>query len=113
METFANRTTTIDDDARLDFKANGFFDSRFSRTFFDVKVFNPYAKSCPRSIPDSYKYHESIKKLKYEQRIIDVEKATFCPLIFSCTGGAGTSASKAIRDRLPRSAIRKKVHIRT
>ena len=96
-ETFANRTTTIDDDARLDIKANGFFDSRFSRTFFDVKVFNPYAKSCPRSILDSYKYHESIKKLKYEQRIIDVEKATFCPLIFSCTGGAGPSASKAIQ----------------
>ena len=96
-ETFANRTTTIDDDARLDIKANGFFDSRFSRTFFDVKVFNPYAKSCPRSIPDSYKHHESIKKLKYEQRIIDVKKTTFCPLIFSCTGGAGPSASKAIQ----------------
>ena len=96
-ETFANRTTTFDDDARLDIKANGVFDSSFSRTFFNVKVFNPYAKSCPRSIPDSYKYHESIKKLKYEQRIIDVEKATFCPLIFSCTGGAGPSASKAIQ----------------
>ena len=97
-ETFANRTTTIDDDARLDIKANSFFDSRFSRTFFDVKVFNPYAKSCPRSIPeDSYKYHESIKKLKYEQRIIEVEKPTICPLIFSCTGGAGPSASKTIQ----------------
>ena len=33
-DTFANRTTTIDDDARLDIKANGFFDSRFSRKFF-------------------------------------------------------------------------------
>ena len=29
-ETFANRTTTIDDNAELDTKANGFFDSRFS-----------------------------------------------------------------------------------
>ena len=96
VETFANRTTTIDDDARLDIKANGFFDLRFSRTFFDLKVFNPYAKSCPRSIPDSYIYHESIKKLKYEQRIIEVEKATFCPLIFSCTG-AVPSASKAVQ----------------
>ena len=67
-ETFGNRTTTINDDARLDIQANGFFDSRFSRTFFDVKVFNPYAKSCPRSIPDAYiSHHESIKKLKYEQ----------------------------------------------
>ena len=47
-ETFAIRTTTIDDDARLDIKANDFFDSCFSRTFFDVKKFDPYAKSCPR-----------------------------------------------------------------
>ena len=102
-ETFANRTTTIDDDARLDITANGFFDSGFSRTFFDVKVFNPFAISCPRSLPDSYNYHESIKKLKYEQRIIEVEKATFCSLIFSCTGGAGPSASKAIQRLASRS----------
>ena len=31
-ETFANRTTTIDDDARLNIKANGFFDSRFGES---------------------------------------------------------------------------------
>ena len=96
-ETFANRTSSIDDDAELDIKANGFFDSGFSRTFFDVKVFNSYAKGCPRSIPVSFKYHESIKKLKYVQKIIDVENASLCPLIFSCTEGAGPSASKAIQ----------------
>ena len=94
-ETFAH------DDARLDMKANEFsrtfFGSSFSRTFFDRKVFIPYAKSCPRSIPNSYKYHESIKKLKYEKRIIEGEKATFWPLIFSYTGGAGQSTSKAIQ----------------
>ena len=90
--TFANSTTTNDDDARLDIKGNVFVDSRFSRTFFDVKVFNPYAKSCPKCKPDSYKHHKSIKKLKYEQRI-----AIFCPLIFSFTGVAGPSASKAIQ----------------
>ena len=96
-ETFTNRTTTIDDNSRLDIKANGFFDSHFSRIFFVVKVFITYAKSCPRGIPDSYKYHESFKELKYEQRIIEVEKAIFCPLISSCTGGAGPPASKAIQ----------------
>ena len=37
--SFANRSTTTDDDARLDIKANGSFNSRFSRTFFEVKVF--------------------------------------------------------------------------
>ena len=95
-ETFANRTTTVDDDARLDIKANCFFDSRFSRTFFDVKVFNPYAKIPTKHIGFP-QISGAIKKLKYQQRIIDVEKATFFPLIFSCTGGDGPSASKAIR----------------
>ena len=94
-ETFANRTTT-NDDARLDIEANSLFDWRFSRTFFDVKVCNPYMKSSPRSIPESYNYHDSIKELKYEQRIVEVYKATFSPLIFSCTW-AGPSASKAIQ----------------
>ena len=65
--------------------------------FFDVKVFILYAKSCPRSISGSYRYHESIRKLKNEQRTIEVEKDTFCPLIFLCTGGAGPSAPKAIQ----------------
>ena len=96
-ETFTKRTTTIDDKARIDIKANGFFDSHFSRMFFDVKVFIPYVKFCQRSIPDSYKYHEYIKEQKYEQRIIEVEKATFRPLIFSYTGGAGPPSSKAIQ----------------
>ena len=39
-ETFAKTTTTIDDDARLDMKANGFFDSPLTRTYFDAKLFN-------------------------------------------------------------------------
>ena len=45
---------------------------------------------------DAYKQHESQKKLKYEQRIIDVEHSTFNPLVFACTGGAGPSASKVM-----------------
>ena len=98
-ENFENKTTTTDDNARLNIEANGFFESRSCRTFFDVKVFSPYAKSCLRSIQDSYKYHESIKKLKYEQRIMEVDKSTFCPLIFSCTGRAGPSESKTIQIR--------------
>ena len=43
-------------------EANVFFNSHFSRTFFDVEMFNPYAKSCSRSMPDSYKHHKAIKK---------------------------------------------------
>ena len=29
------------------------------------------------------------KKAKYEERILEVEKGTFCPLVYSTTGGVG------------------------
>ena len=62
-ETF-DRNATATDDARLDIKANGLWGTVFERTFFDVKIFNPLAKSCSKTIRDSYKYHEDLKKLK-------------------------------------------------
>ena len=73
-ETF-DKSTSTDDEARLDIKANGLFDSRFCRTFFDVKIFNPFAYSCPKQIQEAYKHHEKkhmkpcFKKRKYEKRI--------------------------------------------
>ena len=66
-ESFVNNSTTTDEDARLDVKANGLWGSRFSRTFFDVKVFNPHAKISRRLLKDAYKYHESLKNSKYQQ----------------------------------------------
>ena len=57
-ESFDNRTTTTEDEARLDIKANGLWETRFNRTFFDVKIFYPHAKSCPRTIKEAYKLHE-------------------------------------------------------
>ena len=68
-ETFAIKSTTTDYDARLYIKANGLWESRFNKTYFDVKTFNPLAKSYPESSSEAYKYHESLKKNKYEQRI--------------------------------------------
>ena len=95
-ESFDNKTTTTEDEARLDIKANGLWETRFNRTFFDVKIFNPHARSCPRMIKEAYKHHEGQKRLKYEQRIVDVENSSFNPLIFATTGGAAPTASKVM-----------------
>ena len=95
-ETFDNKTTTTEDEARLDIKANGLWDTRFSRTLFDVKIFNPMAKSCPKDVNAAYKHHEALKKLKYKQRVIDVENSSFSPLVFATTGGGGPSATKVM-----------------
>ena len=65
-ESFHNKTTTTEDDARLNIKANGLCGGQFSRTFFfDVKIFNPHANFCS-------------KTLKYQQRILNVEHGSSC-----------------------------------
>ncbi len=96
-ESFPKKTTSTDDDARLDIKANGLWDTRFSKTFFDVKIFNPLASSCPKTPKEAYSYQEQTKRLKYETRIIEVEINSFNPLIFACTGGTGPSASGVMK----------------
>ena len=58
----------------------------------DAEIFNLLAKNLPRK--QTYKYHDSIKKNKYKQRKIDVEEATFCPLVFVFTGGAAHQLQK-------------------
>ena len=96
-ESSHNKTTTTEDDARLDIKDNGLWGGRFSRTFFDVKIFKSRAKSCPKTISDAYKNHESVKTLKYQQRILHVEHSSFLPLIFAATGGAAPGSTKTIQ----------------
>ena len=63
----------------------------FKRTFFDVRVFNPHAPSNRHSLSSYYRKHEQIKKRAYEQRIRQVEHASFTPI--SATGGLANEAS--------------------
>ena len=96
-EVFSSNSTSTDDGAQMDIKANGLWGSRFSRTSFDVKIFNPHGKSCPRTIKDAYKSHESIKRNKYAERIRETEHSSFNVLVFACSGGAGPSASRVMK----------------
>eukprot|EP00731_Ephydatia_muelleri_P036835 Em0335g1a len=93
-EVPTSATANFQDGARLDVAADGFWGSRFERAFFDVKVFNPYAPSNRRPQPSAcYRTHEASKKRAYERRILEVEHASFTPLIFSATGGLGREAT--------------------
>ena len=53
-------------------------------------MFNPFASSY-RSlpIPSVYARHEKEKRDRYEERVREVERAAFTPLVFAATGGAG------------------------
>ena len=64
------------------------------RHFFDVKVFNPFAKFNQKfALASCFTHHERQKKRAYEQRVVEVENGSFTPLVFSTTGGMGKLAS--------------------
>ena len=47
-----------------------------------------------KAITKDYKLHEVRKMKKYNNRIIQVEKGTFTPLIYSTSGGWGPQATR-------------------
>ena len=97
-ERFSLRSTNIEDEARLDIKAQDFWNKSRSSTFFDVRVFNPYAPSNNKSTAAAcYRKHEMEKRRKYERRVLDVEHGSFTPLVFSTSGGWGPSATVTFR----------------
>ena len=97
-ETMSHRSAITDPGARLDIAVYGFWGSRFEKAFLDVRVFNPCARSNRQvSLPSVYRRHEQEKKRQYEQRVREVENATFTPLVFSTTGGMGRAATTFYR----------------
>ena len=93
-ELFALITSISGDEGRLDISADGVWRGRFEKAFFDVRVFNPCAKSNFGTLPSMYRKHEMEKKKRcYEQRIREVEHSAFTSLVLSCTGGMGRIAT--------------------
>ncbi len=93
-EVLSGASANRQDGARLDVAADGFWGSRFERAFFDVRVFNPYAPSNRQTqLSSTYRNHENTKKRAYDQRIREIEHATFTPLVLSSTGGLGRAAT--------------------
>ncbi len=80
--------------ARLDISAIGVW-SQCEKTFLDVRVTHPNAVSHrEKSLQQLYKQNENEKMKLYNDRIINVEKATFTSLIFTTTGGMGPECEK-------------------
>ena len=93
-EGFSLRTTNVQDDARLDIKAQDFWDHSKRSAFFDVRVFNSHAPSnCRTTTAACYRRHEQEKRRTYERRVLEVEHGTFTPLVMSTSGGWGPSAT--------------------
>ena len=56
--------------------------------YFDVKVFNPTAKSyLNQTLKAVHRANEQMKKRSYNKRINLVDQGTFTPLVFTCFRG--------------------------
>ena len=75
----------------VDIAMYGFWGGRFEKAFVDVRVFNPSAQSNRHSpLPSK---HEQEKRRQYDQRVREIEHATFTPLVLYTTGGMGRAAT--------------------
>ena len=86
------------DEAYLDVSARGFW-QRGQRAFFDVRVFNPFAKRhLNQKVDRAFSSNENENKRHYNQRIIEVEHGSFSPLVFSPYGGNGREAKRFLTE---------------
>ena len=78
--------------------------NRHECAYFDMRVFYPHARSYRhRTLEQLYRAQEQDKRRDYEDRVRNVERGTFTPLVFSATGGAGPAATtflKRLADKL-------------
>ena len=80
------------DNARLDVSGNGVWGPA-EKTFLDIRVMHPNSPSyINKEIGQVYKMHEREKKQAYNERVMQVEKGTFTPIVVSTFGGMGQEA---------------------
>ena len=93
--------------ARSDVSAIGLWHP-MNRAFIDVLVFNPHAPSnAAKSLEQMYISHEKDKKRDYLARILQVEKGTFSPAVFSCSGGASPETTKLLKVIATKMAVKR------
>ena len=80
--------------ARLDVSGNGVW-SPMEKTFLDIRIMHPNSPSyMDKNIDQVYRQHEKEKKRTYNERVIQVEKGSFTPIVFSTFGGMGPEAER-------------------
>ena len=87
------RSINRSQEARLDIRARGFW-SRQQDAFFDVRVTHPKASLLSRSeVVRQLRSNEREKKRQYCQRVNQVDRSAFTPLVFTTSGMCGPEAS--------------------
>ena len=79
----------------LELLASGVSSSPF---IFDVRIFNAFAESNQStSLAATFRKHEGEKCHAYKERVREVERGSFTPLVFSSSGGMGKATMVVYR----------------
>ena len=82
-------STNKSDDARADLSVRSFWQDG-QKAFFDVKFFNPFAKTHLKSeLQQNFETIKKEEKRAYNHPILQLEHGSFSPLVFSVYGGSG------------------------
>ena len=91
-EQLIYQTANTSRDARVDISARGFW-TRGQRAFFDIRIFDPTARSHRNlSLEAAHRRNEQEKSRAYEERILHVDHGSFTPLVFTTSGGMAPRA---------------------
>ena len=92
-ERFKLRTAVTSPEARLEFKAGGFWSCGVT-AFFDVRVTHVnFNCNQGNSTSTVFKEHEEEKKRKYQHLVLDVEMGSFTPLVFGTNDEMGADCN--------------------
>ena len=107
------RVASREEEARLDIAARGFWQDG-AMAFFDVRVFNPFAKThLKTSVETAFESNEKAKKAKYNQRVIEIEHGSFTPLVMSAYGGVSRETERFMSRLITKIAEKKDVPVST
>jgi len=88
------RKVNTADNVRLDISARELWNS-CEKTFFDIRITHPTSQSYSgKSLADVYQQHEKENKDKYNQRVIDIEKSSFNPFVFTTSAGMAPECNR-------------------
>ena len=94
-------------EARLDIATRSFWQSD-EMAFFDIRVFNPFAKShINTNLEVLFRSQEKIKKTAYNDRVIKIEHGSFTPVILSALGGTSLETGKFLGRLIQKVAEKK------
>jgi len=110
-EVFEYKSANKSDEARSDIKCCGFW-SNMRQAYFDIKVVSPFARSNAHLEPAQlFKNAERSKIREYKERIQNVERADFNPLVFTCTGGMAPQSHLVMKRLAEKMSEKQNVHL--